>query len=162
MKIAIILGEGFQDAELIYPYYHFLEMGYPVDLVSLESNKRYGSQHGYGFISDKSFDEAGIYDMLIIPGGRAPDFLRTKESCINFIQKHHEKIIGAICHGPQLLIEAGLCSGKNMTSYSAVKTDLINSGAKYLDEPVVVNGLFVTSRIPEDLPDFCRELINLI
>jgi len=101
---------------------------------------------------------------VIIPGGRAPDRMRTKKAMVNIVKEafNKGKVIAAICHGPQMLIEADVVRGKRATSYAAVSTDLKNAGAIYEDKSVVVDGNLVTSRFPSDLPDFCRESLKLL
>jgi protease I len=101
-------------------------------------------------------------DALIIPGGFSPDALRIDERCLGLVRKFYNqgKIIAAICHGPQVLISAELVKGKKITSYAAVKDDLINAGADFVDEAVVVDGNIITSRVPDDLPEFCLSIIE--
>jgi protease I len=116
--------------------------------------------------SDFSPQDVNIEDYvaIIIPGGRAPDRMRTNKGLVNLVKEAATKgkIIAAICHGPQLLIEAGVVKGKKATCYVSVSTDLKNAGGIYVDKSVVVDGTQVTSRIPADLPDFCREALKLL
>lgn len=103
-------------------------------------------------------------DALIIPGGYSPDALRINQKILELV-RHYActgKVVAAICHGPQVLISAGLVKGKRMTAYAAVKDDLINAGAQFVDEPAVVDGKIVTARVPDDLPDFCRAIIDVL
>ena len=104
------------------------------------------------------------YVAIIIPGGRAPDRMRTNAGLVNSAKGASQKgkVIAAICHGPQLLIEAGVVKGKKATCYVSVSTDLKNAGGIYLDKSVVVDGNLVTSRFPADLPDFRRETLKLL
>ena len=110
---------------------------------------------------DVNIDE---YAAIIIPGGRAPDRMRTNKGLVNLTKEAFQKgkVIAAICHGPQLLIEAGVVKGKKATCYVSVSTDLKNAGGIYLNKSVVVDGNLVTSRFPADLPDFCRETLKLL
>ncbi|MCW4019647.1 MAG: DJ-1/PfpI family protein, partial [Candidatus Bathyarchaeota archaeon] len=103
-------------------------------------------------------------EAVIIPGGRAPDRMRTKKGMVDLVRAAAErgKVLAAICHGPQMLIEADVVRGKKVTSYVAVATDLKNAGAVWEDSSVVVDGNLVTSRKPSDLPDFCRETLKLL
>jgi protease I len=116
--------------------------------------------------SDLSPEEVKIedYDALIIPGGRAPDRMRINKSLVKIVKDAYNKgkVIAAVCHGPQMLIEADLLRGKKATCYRSVVTDLKNAGANYVDAPVVVDGKIVTSRFPDDLPIFCQETIKLL
>jgi len=103
------------------------------------------------------------FDCVIIPGGWAPDRLRRYREVLDFVKNVATRgIVAAICHGPQVLISAGLLKGRRVTCVSAIKDDVINAGAEYVDEPVVVDGNMITSRIPADLPYFCREIIKAL
>lgn len=104
------------------------------------------------------------YVAIVIPGGRAPDRMRTSKGMVDLAKEASQKgkVIAAICHGPQLLIEAGVLKGKKATCYVSVSTDLKNAGGIYLNKSVVVDGNLVTSRFPADLPDFCRETLKLL
>ena len=104
------------------------------------------------------------FDCLVIPGGWAPDRLRRHAEVLDFVRKLHEKgkIIAAICHGPQVLISAGILKGKKVTCVSAIKDDVINAGAEYEDSPVVRDENIITSRVPRDLPFFCKEIIKAL
>lgn len=104
------------------------------------------------------------YDALIIPGGRAPDGMRINKGLVDIVREANEKgkVIAAVCHGPQMLIEADILRGKKATCWKSVTTDLKNAGAKFIDAPAVVDGNIVTSRFPADLPKFCQETIKLL
>jgi len=114
---------------------------------------------------DLTIDKADpeTYDILVIPGGWAPDRLRRDKRVIEFVKKLAEKraIIAAICHGPQILISANLLRGRKVTCVSAIKDDVRNAGAEYLDEPLVIDGELITSRTPRDLPDFLKGIIEV-
>jgi len=116
--------------------------------------------------SDLSPQEAKIdeYDALIIPGGRAPDRIRINEGLVKIVKEafEKEKVIAAICHGPQMLIEADILRGKRATCWKSVTTDLKNAGATFTDASAVVDRNIVTSRFPADLPKFCQETIKLL
>ena len=103
-------------------------------------------------------------DALVIPGGYSPDALRTRREVVEFVRRLHEKgkVIAAICHGPQVLISAGIVKGRRVTAYRAVRDDLVNAGAVFVDEPVVVDGNIITARVPDDLPEFCRAIIEAL
>jgi protease I len=104
------------------------------------------------------------YEGVIIPSGRAPDRMRVNKGLVDIVKEanQREKIIAAICHGPQMLIEADIIRGRKATCWKSVVTDLKNAGASFVDKSAVVDGNFVTSRSPADLPDFCREIIKLL
>ncbi len=108
--------------------------------------------------------EAEDFDAVVLPGGMAPDELRRHEAVLQFLRKADEKnkIIASICHGPQLLISAGLLKGRKMTCVDSIKDDVINAGANYVDEELVRDGNMISSRTPEDLPAFGREIVSAL
>jgi len=165
-KILIMVDEGVEDVEFIYPYYRFQEEGYRVDIVGSKAKETYIGKHGVPFTSDLSPKEVNVdvYDAVIIPGGRAPDRMRINEGLVNIVKEAYKKgkVIAAICHGPQMLIEANILRGKKATCWKSVATDLKNAGATFVDAPAVVDGNIVTSRFPADLPKFCQETIKLL
>lgn len=165
MKGLIISADGFEDLELFYPYYRLQEEGIEMVLTSISKGEIKG-KHGYTSGVDKKVDEIDPkgFDFLILPGGKAPQRLRKEEKVLD-IAKHffkEDKPVAAICHGPQILISAGVLEGKNVTSYSSVKEELLEADAEFEDKEVVVDGKLVTSRKPEDLPAFVRELLKQI
>lgn len=165
-KLLIMVGEEVEDAEFLYPYYRFQEEGYEVDVVGSRAKEIYMGKHGVPFRSNLSPEEVDIneYDAIIIPGGRAPDRMRINQGLVKIVKEAYEKgkVIAAICHGPQMLIEAGVLRGKKATCWKSVATDLKNAGATFINSPVVIDGNIVTSRFPADLPKFCRETIKLL
>jgi len=165
-KVLLFVDNGFEDRELMYPYYRFQEAGYKVDVVGPKAKVTYNGEHGLTMESDLSPKDVKIDDYLaiIIPGGRAPDRMRTNKGLVDLAKEASKKgkVIAAICHGPQLLIEAGVVKERKATCYVSVSTDLKNAGGIYLDKSVVVDGNLVTSRFPADLPDFCRETLKLL
>jgi len=165
-KVLFFVENGFEDRELMYPYYRFQEAGYEVDVVGPKAKAAYNGEHGLTVKSDLSPAEVKMddYVAIVIPGGRAPDRMRTNTGLVNLVKEASRKgkVIAAICHGPQLLIEAGVVKGKKATCYVSVSTDLKNAGGVYLDKSVVVDGNLVSSRFPADLPDFCREALKLL
>lgn len=167
-KVAILSETGFEQSELTSPRAALEKAGIITEVISPETGTIKGWQEGNWGIEikvDKGLDEAdaGDYIAIVLPGGvMNPDKLRTHEKAIEFVKKFSEagKPIAAICHGPQTLIETGLLEGKEMTSYPSIKTDLINAGAKWTDQEVVVDELLITSRSPKDLPAFNDKLIE--
>lgn len=157
---------GFEDRELMYPYYRFQEAGYQVVVVGPKAKETYNGEHGLTITSDLSPADVNIDDYVgvIVPGGRGPDRMRMNKGMVKLVKDAVQKgkVIAAICHGPQLLIEADVVKGKRMTCYMSVVTDLKNAGAIYEDKSVVVDGKFITSRFPADLPDFCRETLGVL
>ena len=165
-KVAMLIEKGYQEAEALVPYYRLLEAGYEVDVVGSESGVVYLSKQGYSLKSDLAADEAQAknYIGLVVPGGGAPDIMRTKPGMVRLTRDmcDQDKVVAAICHGPQVLIEADVLRGKRCTCFKAVKTDVVNAGGLFEDSEVVVDGNLVTSRIPSDLPAFCREIVRLL
>ncbi len=165
-KALILLENGVEDSEFIYPYYRFQEEGYQVDIVAPKAKTEYQGKRGVTFTSELSPREVKIdeYDAVIIPGGHAPDRMRLHKSMVDLVKEAHNKtkVIAAVCHGPQMLIEANIVRGKTVTSWPSVRTDLSNAGAKVVDKAAVVDGNIVTSRSPDDLPEFCRAALKLL
>ena len=165
-KVLIMLDNGVEDVEFLYPFYRFQEEGYGVDIVASKAKETYVGKHGVPMRSDLSPHDVNIdeYDGLIIPGGRAPDYMRTDMGLVKIVKEAFVKgkVVAAICHGPQMLIEADVLRGKRATCWRSVTTDLKNAGDRFIDEAAVVDGNIVTSRSPVDLPNFCRETIGLL
>lgn len=165
MKGLIISADNFEDTELIYPYYRLKEEGINVDIASIEKGIIKG-KHGYEVDIDEKVDDIDPerYHFLILPGGKAPSALRENERVLDITRKLFEKgkIIAAICHGPQVLISAGLLRDRKVTSYKSVRDEVLNAGAEYLDKAVVVDDNIITSRVPDDIPFFMRELLKKI
>jgi protease I len=163
-KMLILMENGVEDSEFIYPYYRFQEAGYKMDIVAPKAKKEYIGKRGGTFTSELSPNEVDldIYDAVIVPGGQAPDKMRIHPDMVELVKVANAKgkIIAAICHGPQMLIEADIVRGKTATSWPSVRTDLKNAGARVVNEAVVVDGNLVTSRSPDDLPDFCKATLN--
>lgn len=149
--------------ELHYPYLRLIEEGATVEVVAAAKDAIVG-KHGLQVTPDKTFDEARAqyYDGVILPGGWAPDRLRRDPKAVAFVREidQRKKLVAAICHGPHILISAGIIKGKRATCFVAIKDDVMNAGADYVDEEVVRDRNLITSRTPRDLPAFCREIIN--
>jgi protease I len=167
-KIAILATDGFEQSELIEPKLALEKAGADVVVIAPKGkgikawNK---TDWGRTITVDKILKEAdaSTFDALMLPGGvMNPDQLRKEQSAINFVKSFFKegKPIAAICHGPQLLIETGLLDGRKLTSYPSIKTDLINAGADWVDEEVVVDNGLITSRTPADIPAFCKKMIE--
>jgi protease I len=164
MRALILIADTFEDCEVLYPYYRLIEQGWRVDLAGPKSGTVTG-KHGYTIEASMGFADikANKYDMLIIPGGRAPEIIRLDEDAIAVTRKMMAagKPVGAVCHGAQVLVSANVLKGRKATCWRGVRDDVKVAGAKYSDEEVVVDGNLVTSRCPDDLPAFCRELLKL-
>jgi len=165
MKALILTANGVEDCELFYPYYRFQEEGLEVDAASPDGEKILG-EHGYSLEAALSFAdaEAGAYDLLFLPGGKGPERVRLRSEAVEITRRMFEadKIVAAICHGPQVLISADVVRGRRATCWPALRDDLKAAGAKYLDQEVVVDGNLITSRQPSDLPAFCREIFAAV
>ncbi|NLD73560.1 MAG: type 1 glutamine amidotransferase [Chloroflexi bacterium] len=162
-RVAILAEDMYEDPELWYPYYRLQEAGAEVTLVGPEA-KTYESKHGYPAEATLAAGDAKVddFDAVIVPGGFAPDRLRRYPEILNLVRGVHEKggVIGAICHAAWVPISAGIMKGKRATCVAAIKDDLVNAGATYVDEAAVVDGNLVTSRTPADLPQWLPALIE--
>ena len=165
-RVLILVGEIYEDLELWYPKLRQQEAGAEVIVAGPEASRVYSGKHGYPCQSDVAISdmEAADFDLLVVPGGFMPDKLRRDQIVLDLVKAFDAagKPIGAICHGGWIPISAGVYRGVRVTGSPGIKDDLVNAGAIYIDEAVVVDGHHVTSRRPDDLPDFCRELIRLI
>ena len=184
-KIVIIVAQEFEDIELLYPILRFGEegaqtivvpvqtglhtrpyipdkpvtgrFGHPVPIPVMEPGKRY-------IVKDIEDIQADAVDCLLFPGGYSPDALRLHPPTLDLVRECYQrgKLVTCICHGPWILASAGIAKGKRVTGYVAVKDDLINAGAEFLDEPVVCDGNIITGRVPDDLPEFCLAIIDAL
>ncbi|HYF32259.1 MAG TPA: type 1 glutamine amidotransferase domain-containing protein [Chitinophagaceae bacterium] len=169
-KVAILTENGFEEVELTSPKKALEEAGATVHIVSPQKDKVKGWKEKNWSIElpvDRTVEEANAddYDALVVPGGVInPDLMRVNENCVAFATAFlsANKPVAAICHGPQLLIETGLLSGRTMTSYKAIKTDLENAGVHWEDKEVVVDNGLVTSRSPKDLEAFNKKMLEEI
>lgn len=167
-KVAILVADGFEQVEMTKPREALDEAGAQTKIVSLKSGKIQGMNHmdkGDKFDVDLTLDEARPeqFDALMIPGGLYnPDAMRTNERALNFARHFFRegKPVAVICHGPQVLINADLVRGRRMTSWPAIKVDMRNAGARWVDEEVVVDNGLVSSRKPDDIPAFNRKMIE--
>ena len=161
-RAAVLVEQQYQEMEVWYPVYRLREAGCHVTLIGPEAGKSYPSKLGYPAVSDKAAitAEPDDYDVLVIPGGFAPDFMRRQETMLLFVRRMVEKgrILAAICHGAWVLCSTTALRGKKATCFFAIKDDVINAGAKYVDEEVVRDGNLITSRKPDDLPAFMRAI----
>lgn len=164
-KVVIISTHNFEDTELIYPYYRLKEAGADVKIASLEKGTIRG-KHGIEVTAERAIKEldADNYDAVIIPGGWAPDRLRVYKEVLDLVSRMNKKgkLIAAICHGPHVLISAGVVRGKKLTAVRPLWDDLKNAGATVQDKAVVRDKNIITSRFPPDLPVFCKEIIKAL
>ena len=163
MKALIISADDFEDSELLVPYYRLKEVGVEVEVVSLSRGAITG-KHGYEVAVVKTLDEVNTddYAILVLPGGKAPALVRKEPKALEIARSFFArgKPVAAICHGPQILISAGLLQGRRATCYRSVADELKEAGALYEDREVVVDANLVTSREPADLPAFMRETMK--
>lgn len=163
-KVAIMLDEMYQVLEVWYPYYRLLEGGLQVDFVAAEAKKQYLSKEGYPCVSDIAAGNADAedYDCMIVPGGFAPDFMRRSDDVIKFANDmvNAGKVIAAICHGGWLLCSTNIYKDKKATCFMAIKDDIKNAGAEYVEAECIVDGNLITSRKPDDLPAFCTAILK--
>lgn len=169
-RVAIVAADGFEQSELAQPQRALEDAGATTEIVSLRAGTIRGwkeNDWGDEFTVDKTLAQANAddYDALVLPGGvMNPDKLRTDQDAVAFVSRFFAegKPVGAICHGPWTLINAGAAKGRLMTSWPSLRQDLINAGARWTDEEVVVDHGLVTSRKPADIPAFNRKLIEEI
>ncbi|HYE99120.1 MAG TPA: type 1 glutamine amidotransferase domain-containing protein [Planctomycetota bacterium] len=166
MKTAAILVEDlYQEMEVWVPAYRLREAGIKTVFVGT-GKPEYKSKLGYPVKAETSVKEvkAADFDALVVPGGFAPDYLRRHEATSKLVRDMDQagKPVGAICHALWVLCSAGILKGRKVTSFFAIKDDVVNAGAQWVDQEVVVDRNLVTSRTPEDLPAFNRELLQLI
>jgi len=169
-RVAILATDGFEQVELTEPRKALEQAGAMTDVIAPKSGEIRGWKSrdwGDSVKVDKTLENAkpGDYDVLILPGGVAnPDRLRMDEKAVRFVRDFAQsgKLVAAICHGPWTLIEAGVVKGHTLTSWPSLKTDLKNAGANWVDKEVVMDGNFITSRKPDDLPAFNRKVIEEI
>jgi protease I len=163
MKALMISADSFEDSELLVPYYRLKEAGVDVAVASL-SRRAIVGKHGYNVAVDTTLDEvnADDYGILILPGGAAPAVVRKESKALEIARNFFArgKPVAAICHGPQILVSAGLLRGRRATCYTSVADELKQVGALYEDREVVVDAHLVTSRQPVDLPAFMRETMK--
>ena len=165
-KILMFVDDIYEDLELWYPKIRFVEEGAEVIVAGSYKMKVYSGKHGYPCKSDASFEEinVGEFDALVIPGGFAPDKLRREKKVLDITRDifNSGKLVAHICHAGWIPISAGIMKGFKCTSSPGIKDDLINAGAEWINEAVVVDRNMISSRSPADLPEFCRAIIKLL
>lgn len=161
-KIGILIENNYQELEFWYPYLRLKEAGYEVMAIGPEK-RSYKSQLGYEAMANIAACDVmhQHFNALVIPGGYAPDLMRVCEPMLELVKNTHDQggVIAAICHAIWVPISAGIVSGRQATCYHTVKDDLKNAGGLFVDQSVVVDGNLITSRKPDDLPDFFREIM---
>jgi protease I len=164
-SVLILVGEIYEDLELWYPKLRLIEAGAAVTVAGPEAGVCYAGKNGYPCVSDAEIGamRAETFDALVVPGGFMPDKLRRDPVVLELVRAFDQarKPIAAICHGGWIPISAGVYRGVTVTGSPGIKDDLVNAGATYQDQAVVVDGHHVSSRRPDDLPEFCRALIAM-
>ena len=184
-KVVIIVAHEFEDVELLYPVLRLSEEGAEIVVVPVREGLhprpyiegkpvtgRFGHPVPIPVMAEgnryivSSIEELGAIeiDCLLFPGGYSPDALRLHAGTLELVRECHRrgKLLAAICHGPWILISAGVMKGKRATGYIAVRDDLVNAGAEFVDVPAVRDGNIITGRVPDDLPEFCQEIIKAL
>ena len=164
-QVAILVEQKFEDSEFQIPYKALQQAGAKVTVLGSRMNEKYQGKEGQVSIKpDGTFTEAQAtdFDAVVITGGMAPDTMRTNANAVKFVQDAMDLgiLVAAVCHGPQMLIEGDLLKGKNATGFVAIRKDMINAGANYHDEPLVVDGNLITSRQPGDLAIFATAILT--
>jgi len=164
-KIAVLLGNDFEDSEFREPVDRLTQAGHEVEVLGVENGRELVGKRRDERVTPSACvadRDAGEYDAVLIPGGYSPDHLRTDEAMVGFVKSAFARgvPIAAICHAPHLLIEADVVRERTMTSWPSVKTDLENAGATWVDREVVVDAPLITSRNPEDLEAFSNALLE--
>lgn len=185
--IGFLVSHEFEDIELLYPVLRFSEEGAKIVLITVEGpgcahprplipgkpiTGRFGHtvplivmEEGNRYIIKKVGEvTAEELDAVVIPGGFSPDFVRTDEQALDLVRKLNEqgKVISSVCHGPAVMISAGILKGKKVTAWKSVVDDIKNAGAEFIDVPAVRDGNIVTARVPDDLPQFCDEVMKAL
>ena len=162
-KVMIMVAELFNDYEFIYPYYRLLETGAQVEVVGAKAGVVYSSKVGTTAKSTAAAKDLNPADFagLVIPGGYAPDFMRRDPAMVALVREltNQGKVVAAICHAGWMLASAKILQGRTVTSFYAIKDDLIHAGANWVDQEVVEDGGLITSRTPDDLPAFMRTVV---
>jgi protease I len=166
-NVAVLVGPDYEDSELDIPVAALRVAGHQVTMVGGKAGEKVRGKKGESstIVDVASADaHAADYGAVLIPGGYSPDHLRTNEAVVNFLEDaiRANSLVAAVCHGPSLLIEADACRGVRLTSWPSIRKDLVNAGAHWEDKPVVIDGKFITSRNPSDLPAFSTAVLEAL
>jgi protease I len=165
-RVLIFVGDDYEDLELWYPKLRLIEAGVYVTVAGAKAGQKYLGKHGYPCVADAAIAdmEAADFHGVLCPGGWMPDKLRRDPKVLQLLRDFAEagKLIAAICHGGWMPISANIYRGVKVTGSPGIKDDLINAGAHFEDAAVVVDRHFVSSRKPDDLPDFCRAMLQVL
>jgi protease I len=165
-QIAVLAESQYQELELWYPVMRLREEGANVLVVAPSADQVYSSKLGYPVKPDLAVADVGAadFDGVVIPGGFAPEGMRKHKPMVDLVRDIHAQgnLVAAICHAGWMLASSGIARGRRLTCVPNIKDDVINAGADYVEEPVVKDGNLITSRLPGDLPDFCREIVKYL
>ena len=165
-RMAILAENLYQEMELWVPYYRMKEEGAEVKVVGAGGAQSYISKHGYPVTVDVQAEAVSAveFDAVVVPGGYAPDMMRRHASMVKLVREAAQqgKVVAAICHAGWMLASAGVVKGKKVTSFFSIKDDMVNAGGQWSDTEVMVDGNLITSRKPDDLPAFCREIVRAL
>lgn len=165
-KGAILIEDLYNELEFWVPLFRLIEAGVEMTVVGPQADTTYKSKIGMAAKSTAAAADlnGADFDVIVIPGGYAPDRMRRDPGMVDLVRDANAagKIIAFICHAGWLPISAGIVAGKKLTSFFAIKDDLVNAGAEWVDAPVVIDGNMITSRTPDDLPDFCRAIVKAL
>lgn len=163
-KIAMFVEDIYEDLEFWYPNIRMKEEGAEIVVIAPKSGQTYTGKYGLPAKSDRAIADVKTneFNALIIPGGYSPDKMRRHKEMVDFVKNMNDekKLIAAICHAGWMLASADIVKGKKLTSFFSIKDDLVNAGAEWIDKEVICDGNIITSRKPNDLPAFCREIIK--
>ncbi len=163
-RVVALVHDDFEDLEFWHPYYRLREEGAEITVAGEKAGAVYHGKYGVPAAADIAYADADpeAYDVLLVPGGWAPDKLRRFPEILSLVRRMNERdaVIGQICHAGWVLISAGILKGKNVTSTPGIRDDMTNAGAVWHDKPVVVDGNIVSSRRPPDLPEYGRALVE--
>jgi protease I len=166
VKVAVLLGEGFHDGEAYMPIGYLYNLGARITVIGIESGTVKAYNSDFTINIQKSVTEVSVddFDALILPGGQAPDVIRHNEDVVAFAKAFYEsgKVVAAICHGPQILITAGVLDGVKATSFPAIQEEMEDAGVIWDDVPLVIDANLITSRVPRDLSQFCEAIAKAI
>jgi len=165
-RVGVLVDFNYQELEVWYPLLRFKEAGYETFTIGSEGGKNYTSRLNYPCVSDCGIDDVSheTLDALVIPGGWCPDLLRKDKRIVELVRNMMQanKPVGSVCRGASLLCTAKCVTGRHLTCFESIKDDVEHAGGLYEDSPVVTDGNLVTSRLPADLPYFCKALLDLI
>ena len=162
-RCALLSENLYQEMELWVPYYRLKEEGAEVKVIGTGGAKSYTSKYGYPVSVELQAEQVSAveFDAVVVPGGYAPDMMRRSPAMVKLVREAYQqgKVVAAICHAGWMLCSAEILKGKTVTSYFSIKDDMVHAGARWVDQEVVVDGNLITSRHPDDLPAFCREIV---